>query len=256
MIACSPVSAPLTVGHRLSTIDQEEPAYECAYREAIGSLLCLATNTRPDILHSVTLLAKFCEKPRKQHWEAILRVMRCIKGTLGFGLTFKRHQNLYIEAFTDADWASDVENRKSVSGTLIFVAGGPVIFRSCQQSLVALSTTEAEFIAAAETIKELIWVKTLLTELNIAYEGATLKCDSQTAIRLIKNPEFHRRTKHIDIKYHFIRDHFSRQEYKLLHVSSENQLADFLTKALPRDKHAELVNNSGVKEIGSYWSSQ
>lgn len=246
MSDCSPVSSPLMTSHKLTHLDNKEPPAICNYREAIGALLYLATNSRPDILHAITLLARFCEHPKEKHWIAIKRVMRYLRGTLDYGLTFQRGNKLNIVAYTDADWAGDNATRKSVSGAIIFLAGGPIIFRSIQQSLTALSTTEAEFIASTEAVKELAWTRTLLNELNIPFERAVLRCDSETAIRLIKNPELHRRTKHVDIKFHFIRDWYSRGMFELEHVPGGVQLADYLTKALPRERHGDLIRMSNI----------
>lgn len=242
---CKSVSAPLLAKHNLTEVE-DQPLYDCPYREAIGALLYLATNSRPDILHSVTMLARFCDKPQKKHWLAIQRAMRYLQGTIKYGLTYTKSSAIELIAYSDADWGSDVKVRKSISGTLILVSGGPVIFRSSQQTLVSQSTTESEFIAAAETVKELKWLQMFLQELHVSCSRSVLKSDSQTAIRLIKNPEFHRRTKHIDIKYHFIRDWFHKKAFELKYVPTDEQLADYLTKPLPSDKHLKLVMLSNI----------
>ena len=127
--------------------------------------------------------------------------MRHLKGALDYGIGFVRSKVLELVAYTDADWASDAATRNAVSGSLVMVSNGPVIFRSSQQSLASLSTTEAEFMAA--TVKEIVWANALLEEMRAVLERVVLRCDSRTAIRLIKNPEFHRRTKRIDIKYNW-----------------------------------------------------
>lgn len=237
--------------HNLAELTDEED-YDCPYREAIGSLLYLATNTRPDILHAVTLLAKFCNHPREKHWNAIERVLRYISGTTGKGLLYTKQDHLSIEAFTDADWASDATTRKSITGTLIKLAGGPVIFRSNQQGLVSQSTTEAEFIAAAETVRDLVWLEFLLRDLGISHNPPMLKCDPQTAIKSINNPEFPRRTKHIDVKYHFIRDHSNKKGFELKYVQSADQIADYLTK----EQFNKLLTLSNIVTIADYVCSE
>lgn len=242
---CKSVSAPLLAKHNLTEVE-DQPLYDCPYREAIGALLYLATNSRPDILHAVTMLARFSDKPQKKHWFAIQRVMRYLQGTIKYGLSYAKGSAIELIAYSDADWGSDVKVRKSISGTLILVSGGPVIFRSSQQTLVSQSTTESEFIAAADTVKELKWLQMLFEELNMSCFRSVLRSDSQTAIRLIKNPEFHRRTKHIDIKYHFIRDWFNKRAFELEYVPTDEQLADYLTKTLPSDKHFQLVMLSNI----------
>lgn len=242
----SPVTTPLMTGHKLTEPDNNDTSVECQYREAIGSLLYLAANSRPDLLHAVTMLAKFCSDPKEKHWQAIKRVMRYIKGSMSKGIQFEKQSRLPIDVYTDADHASDVGNRKSITGTIILMSKGPVIFRSTQQSLVAASTTEAEFIAAAEAVRDLIWLKQFLKELGVEHEKMILKCDSTTAIRLIKNPEFPRRTKHIDIKFHFIRDYMNQGSFELKHVSSEEQVADYLTKAIGREQFKRLIELSNL----------
>ena len=163
------------------------------------------------------------------------------------GLLFQKDRALKIDVFSDADWGSDAQTRKSITGPLIRMAQGPIIFRSNQQGLVAMSTTEAEFVAAAESIWDLIWLQSLL---KIEADRPELKCDSQTAIRLIQNPEFPRRTKHIDIKYQFIRDHLSK-DFTPTYIPTEEQVADFLTKAVPRDQFANLVAQANIKRLNS-----
>lgn len=244
---CKSVSAPLLAKHNLTEVE-DLPLHDCPYREAIGALLYLATNSRPDILHAVTLLARYSDKPQKKHWLATQRVMRYLQGTIKYGLTYTKSSAIELAAYSDADWGSDVKVRKSISGTLILISEGPVIFRSSQQTLVSQSTTESEFIAAADTVKELKWLQMFLQELDVPICRCVLKSDSQTAIRLIKNPEFHRRTKHIDIKYHFIRDWFHKRLFELEYVPTEQQLADYLTKSLPSDKHLQLAMMSNIGE--------
>lgn len=241
-----PVSAPLETSHKLTEVDPNEEDYKCPYREAIGALNFLATKTRPDILHAVTLLAKFCEHPKQKHWAAIKRVMRYIQGTLEIGLMYTKSEELEVTAYSDADFAADLQNRRSITGCIVFISNGPVIFRSIQQSIVALSTTQAEFIAASDTVKEVLWLKSIMSELQIRYSKPKLRSDSQTAINLIKNPAFHKRTKHIDIKYQFIKQCYHENQFKLEFVPTEEQLADYLTKALPRDKHRELIQKCNM----------
>lgn len=134
----------------------------------------------------------------------------------------------------------------SITGSLLFIDKSPVIFRSCSQSKVAQSTTESEFVAAADTAKELLWLQSLLGELEIVIQESKLKSDSQTAINAIKNSDFSRRTKHIDIRYHFIRQLHSEKVFDLEYVNTNLQLADYLTKALPRNQHERLIRLSNI----------
>lgn len=151
--------------------------------------------------------------------------------------------------FSDADLAGDPDDRKSTSGLTIIVSGAPVIYASRKQTVVAQSTAEAEFLAANEATKELIWLTNLLRELNIEYEQPTLFVDNKSAIKIIKNNEIHRRSKHIEIKFHYIRSKYKEGAFNIAHVDSENQLADVLTKGLTGPRLESLTRKSGCSNI-------
>ncbi|CAH1378384.1 unnamed protein product [Tenebrio molitor] len=164
------------------------------------------------------------ENPRKIHWKAAKRIVKYLKGTINHGLYFPVKQEGHVYAFSDADYAGDVTSRKSTTGIVVKLGTAIIAWKSTRQKIVALSTTEAEYVAACQTVKELIWLKLLLSELAI-FENfkATLHVDNESAIKLIKNPEFHQRSKHIDVRYHFIRDKYTMGEFNLVHVSSKQQ---------------------------------
>lgn len=204
------------------------------YREIIGSILYCANTCRLDIAFAVNVLAPFCQAPKQKHWEAAKRILRYLKGTQDLGIVIKSASSFVLDCFSDADWAGDTSTRKSTSGTLICLNDTPIIFKSQRQNLIALSTTEAEYVAAGQTIKELLWVRSLLQELKLEPLNINLWVDNQSAIRLIKNPEFHPRTKHMDIKLHFIRDHYKKKEFEVEYIPTASQKADILTKPRPR----------------------
>jgi len=241
MESCSPVSSPLADTKELFEHADEEDV-QAPYRAAIGSLLYVAVATRPDILFATTLLARFCEHPKRVHWAAVKRVMRYLKGT-DYSLTYKQQAYpLSIDAYSDADWAGDVQTRRSTTGVLISTGGGSaIIFASRQQNAVALSSTEAEFVAACEASKELTWLLMFLTELGVEYSQPTLHIDNRSAIALIKNHDVKRRSKHIDIKYHLVRQKYREGLFALEHVETDNQAADLLTKALSGEKLKALL---------------
>jgi len=248
---CTIVSTPLATNHNINEpADEDEPCNN-PYRAAIGSLLFLASNTRPDLMHSIALLSKFNNKPKSRHWDAVQRVLRYLRGSIHKGILYEYKPTMTIEVYTDADWAADATNRKSITGTLITLAGGPVIFRSNQQSLVSLSTTEAEYIAAAETVRDLVWIKSLLNDLGVSFDTPRVLCDSKSAIGLIRNQEFSRRTKHIDTKYHFISDHYNKKCFKLEYIETDRQLADYFTKAIPREQFDKLITKSNILSLES-----
>ena len=145
-----------------------------------------------------------------------------------------------MKGFTDADYAGCVESRKSRSGFVFLLNGGPVSWSSQRQSVVALSTTEAEYIALSHGTKEAIWLRRILNDLNIKCESVPISIDNQSAIKLANNSEYHKRSKHIDIRFHFIRDVVSKREIEIKYVMSKNQLADLLTKPLPKQQFSHL----------------
>jgi ATP-binding cassette subfamily B (MDR/TAP) protein 1 len=157
--------------------------------------------TRPDIAHAVGVVSRFLSNPRKQHWEAVKWILRYLRGTSNLCLSFG-NGGLVLEGYTDADMAGDLDHRKSTSGYVFTFAGGAVSWQSKLQKCVALSTIEAEYIAATEAGKELLWLVRFLLELGMQQEDAIVFCDSQSAIDLSKNAAYHSRTKHIDVRFH------------------------------------------------------
>ena len=166
--------------------------------------------TGPDIAFAVGQVAQFCQNPKKAHWNAVKRIMAYLRGTYNYGIVYRgdtgTNESNRMIIYSDADYAGNVDNMRSISGYLLVLNGGPVSWASRKQQRVSLSTTEAEFVAMCESTKELIWMRRLLASVGCEQTGpSTLYCDNQGAIKLVHNPEFHRRTKHIDVKYHFIR---------------------------------------------------
>jgi hypothetical protein len=207
------------------------------YRSAIGALLYLAVATRPDIACIVNLLAQFCTCFTTTHVTAVKHVIRYVKGTLSKGLYFKRvvggskSKGVSISAVCDSDWGTDVNSRKSRTGYVIYIGGAPISWRSTTQRSVALSSCEAEFYALADVVKELLWLKQFLTELGVPIDGPiVVGIDNQAAIALAQNPVSHQRTKHIDIRYFFLREHIEAGTIKLQYVNTKDNVADLLTK--------------------------
>ena len=213
------------------------------YKEAIGSLMFLATVTRPDIAFSVGVLSRYADNPSKIHWNAIKRIIKYVKGTTEYGLIYKNNNDCsQILTFSHADYASDHTTRKSVSGFIVKLGDSLVSWGSKKQSTIALSTTESEFIAARTATQEMIWTERLIKDLCNNCKIPVLYVDNQSAIQLIKNLRYHCRTKHIDIKYKFIRENYNNGLFMLEYVNSTNQQADILTKALPVKSFEYLRN--------------
>lgn len=225
---------------------EEEPETFFPYREAVGSLLYAAMVSRPDIAFPVCNVAKFCERPGSIHVTAVKRIMRYLKGSPDKKLTFG-HGSLNLTSYCDADWAGCLDTRKSIAGKVHILNGGAVSWASRKLQTVALSTTEAEYMALTDATKDIIWLRQLLGSIGLHQKyPSCLFSDNKGALDLAQSTEcFHSRSKHIDIRYHFIKDVIEKGIIKLQFVPTENQPADFLTKNLvgPKLHHCcELLN--------------
>jgi len=218
------------------------------YRAAVGSLMYLAIATRPDIAFAVSTVAQFSQDPGPEHWEAVKRIYRYLLGTKRLALTFRAGKQ-GLEGFTDADGASQ-EHRHAISGYAYILDGGAVSWASKKQELVTLSTTEAEYVAATHAAKEGVWLCRLVEEVFRPLAHPTpLHSDSQSAIALTKDGSYHARTKHIDIRYHFIRFVVDNGSLRLLYCPTEDMVANTLTKALPSVKVKRFAASLGLCSI-------
>ena len=227
-------------------VDQE------LYQSAVGKLLYLSTRTRPDIAFAVSTVAKFTSNPTEQHWKAVKHILRYIAGTVNFGLMFTRSGSADCIGFSDADWAGDIDDRKSTSGYLFQVGGASISWKSKKQSCVALSTAEAEYMSLTLAAQEAIWLNRLLAELQFQKEPskpALIYEDNQSAICMAKNPQFHGRSKHIAIKYHFIRDETKKGTIDVQYCRTDDMIADILTKGLYAERFEKLRDMAGVKDL-------
>jgi hypothetical protein len=239
------VHTPMDTGAVLS-VDQSpmastelEGMKNVPYQRAIGSLMYAATSTRPDITFSVSILSQFMRNPARIHWEATKHVIRYLKATKNLGLTLSTSTNS-LEAYIDADWASQ-PHRHSISGYVVLLHGSPIAWSARKQSLIALSTAEAEYIALTSAAREVLYLQLLIGELYEPVKTPILiHCDNQGAIALASNNKFHGRTKHIDIRYHFIRTLIRNEDFILQYTPTDENLADIFTKALPRPRLEKL----------------
>ena len=248
-----PLSVPADLHSPLSLLSSEDssPATNFPYQTIVGSLQFACIGTRPDISYAVSVAAKYCANPSSAHCNALHRILKYLAGTLDLGISFSGNDHpLSLTAYSDTDYAMDLDDRKSRSGYILFANHGPVLWASRKQASCASSTTEAEYLAASSTTKEIIWHRRLLTSLGKAPTSPTpLYTDNQSALRLIKNPEFHRRTKHIDVQYHVIREAFLANLLLPSFVSTHDQLADIFTKALPKETFHRLRHQLGMCSI-------
>ncbi|WVZ77228.1 hypothetical protein U9M48_025117 [Paspalum notatum var. saurae] len=205
----------------------------------IGSLLYL-TATRPDIQFAVFLCARYQASPRTPHRQAVKRIFRYLKFTPELGLWYSSGSSLSLRGFSDADHAGCRIDRKSTFGTCQLLGTSLVSWSSRKQASVALSTTEAEY---------LLWMKATLSDFGPRFGIIPLLVDSTSAISVAKNPVLHSITKHIDVRFHFLRDHYEKGDIDLIHVVSANQLADFFTKPLEFDPFTRLKGELGVLQV-------
>ena len=217
------------------------------YREAIGSLLFAARVTRPDIEYSVNYASQFLGAYGREHWEAVKRIVRYLSGTRGTGIVFEcRNGPLGAIGFTDADYAGCVETRRSRSGFVFLLSGARISWSSQRQSVVSLSTAESEYITLAHGAREALWLQRMLNDLGVECDGMPIFVDNQSAIRMAGNSEFHRRSKHIDVRYNFVRDLVRKRVIAVQYVRSEQQLADIFTKPLPGPWFCLMRESMGV----------
>ncbi|KAI3772362.1 hypothetical protein L6452_03547 [Arctium lappa] len=226
------------------------PVDPTLFRSIIGGLRYL-THTRPDIAYAVEVVSRFMEKPTVKHMQAVKRILRYVRGTIDYGLVYtKYHKGDAITGYSDSNHARDVEDRRSTGGMAFYLEENLITWGSKKQQCVALSSCEAEFMAATTATCQGIWVSRLIHEITRKkVDPVTLYLDNKSTIDLIKNPVFHGRSKHIDLRYHFIRECVERGDVVVKHVCSKEQRADILTKPLPRIKFIEMRKLLGVKSI-------
>ena len=251
---CKPVATPIAQGTKLlKATDDEELFDDTLYKSAVGMLLYLSGWTRPDITFAVSSVARFCSKPTKQHWVAVKRILRYLKGTVNHGLMYsKQDDNKTMLGYSVSDWAGDLNDRKSTSDYLLMMSEAPVSWKSKKQTCVALSTAEAEYVALATTTQEITWLRQLLKDLhNEQTEPTLIHEDNQSAICIAQNPQYHSKAKHIDIKYHFIREKVIDSTIELCYCPTNNMLADMMTKGLTHNKFSRLRELTGIKDMSA-----
>lgn len=247
---CKPVSTPMDQGQRLSTAGSPKTEQErnqmasVPYRSLIGSLLYLAMCTRPDIAFTVIKLSQFCTNPGILHWTAAKRLLRYLKGTLTKKLMFTE-ENDFLIAYSDADWASDTDDRRSYSGSMIFLSNAPILWQSVKQRSVAQSTMESEYVALSQTVKDVCWARALLSELQLSElfcSPTVVFCDSKSAIDFSNSKVENTRSRHIDIRYHYTREKINEGVVCAKFVPTEDNVADICTKGLTKSAHERCMN--------------
>ncbi|RYC77798.1 hypothetical protein BFJ63_vAg19328, partial [Fusarium oxysporum f. sp. narcissi] len=247
-----PVTTPLSTS-KFQPVPDEYKASETTklwYAKAIGSLMYAMLGTRPDIAFAVSLCSRYLGNPTNEHVQAVKRIMRYLRGTIDLELVFSGPLRPLV-GYTDSDWAGDHDTRRSTAGYVFNVDTGAISWSSKRQPTVALSSCEAEYMGQTQCTKEAIWLRGLLRELLAQYKHGDLQTtilygDNQGAIAMAKTPQFHARTKHIDLQWHYVRDRVSDGDVELQYVPTEQQIADGLTKPLPKDRFIVFRNALGL----------
>ncbi|KAK7863601.1 hypothetical protein R5R35_013473 [Gryllus longicercus] len=247
----APVGTPADPHVRLKKPDYDDHSEDSyPYREAVGSLMFAAIVTRPDIMFATNQISRYTSNNDQTHWNAGKRILKYLKGTINFGIEYRRNSEmLVVTGHSDSDFGNDLDTRRSMSGYVFLLSNGAVTWSSQIQKAVTLSTTEAEYVAASEATKEVTWIRQFLDDIGEPVQEPTnLKMDNQGALCLVKNPVFHKRTKHVDIKYHYIREKLEEGTISVSFVPSDLELADVFTKPTPRDHFHELIFNLGMRK--------
>jgi hypothetical protein len=253
MIDCKPSRTPQEVGLQLSnsmspkTDSEKNEMLLVPYKEAVGSLIYAMLGTRPDIAQSCSEVSRYMSNPGLMHWTAVKRILRYLKGTVNTGLVFSG-SNTTLFGYTDSDWRRSIDDRRSTSGYIFMTNNCAISWKSKKQTTVALSTMEAEYIAISDAVKEVLWLNKLKKEISHDSKSViSLFVDNQSCLNFAKNPGQHSRAKHIDIRYNFVKEAVQSKEVDLRYCSTENNIADALTKPLTKERFEKHCNAMGMK---------
>ena len=254
MDQAKPVSTPLGIHFKLRAATEKEYQEQfdrmkiVPYSNTVGSIMYSMIGTRPDLAYPVGVISHYMSRPLKDHWQAAKWVLRYMKGTEKKKLCFRKNKDFLLRGYCDSDYGGDYDNRRSITGYVFTIGGNTISWKSRQQKVVAISTTEAEYMALTDAVKEALWLRGFSEELGFAQESVEVNCDSESAIALAKNSVHHERTKHIDIRLHFIRDIINAGLVKVVKIASECNPADIFTKVLPVEKFEGALHMLRVTE--------
>lgn len=245
MDGCNNIATPLPMNPPLS-VNGTPLDNPTAYRALLGSLQYLSL-TRPDISFAVNKLAQYMQRPTTSHWQSLHRLLRYLSGTINMGLIIHAHSPQSLHAYSDADWARDKDDYISTTAYIVYLGRNAISWASRKQKTRARSSTEAEYRAVAATTAEILWLQNLLTELgHTSPHKPTIYCDNAGATYVCANPVFHSRMKHLALDYHFVRENVQKGHLRVVYISTKDQLADPLTKPLPRAQYQTLINKIGL----------
>lgn len=245
---CNGISTPKECGLKLTRVDSNTTLTRQPYRELIGCLMYAATTSRPDLCATVSYFSQFQAGATDEHWAHLKRALRYVKSTLDLKLTYlKGNKGTVLTGYADADWGSDIVDRKSISGHVFMVFGNTISWSTRKQTAVALSSMEAEYVALSSAAREAIWLRGLVTELGEDVSKPTIIYeDNQRCIITASSGKESHKLKHVDIRYHYLRDLIERGDIKLNYIGTKEQLADIMTKALSTVTHVEIRRKLGL----------
>nr|GEY34160.1 retrovirus-related Pol polyprotein from transposon TNT 1-94 [Tanacetum cinerariifolium] len=248
MDSCDPVDTPMVDRLKLDEDPLGIPVDQTRFRSMVGSLMYL-TASRPDVIFAVCMCARYQASPTKKHLEALKRVFRYLRGTINWGLWYPKDTVMALTAYADADHVGFQDTRRSTSGSAQFLGDKLVSWLSKKQKSTAISTTEAEYIAMSRCCAYILWMRSQLTDYIFVFNKIPLYCDNRSAIALCCNNVQHSRSKHINIRHHFIREQVEKGVVELYFVTTDYQLADIFTKVLPRERFEFLLPCLGMKSM-------
>ncbi|KAG7552201.1 GAG-pre-integrase domain [Arabidopsis thaliana x Arabidopsis arenosa] len=249
MCSSKPAKTPMSTSQKLSKDKSGEKVDEKVYRGMIGSLLYL-TASRPDLCLSVGLCARYQANPKASHLAAVKRIIKYVKGTVNFGLSYTKDTSQVLVGYCDADWAGSIDDRRSTTGGCFFLGNNLISWHSKKQNCVSLSSAESEYIALGSCCTQLLWMRQMGCDYGMTFPDPLLdKCDNKSAIDISKNPVQHSKTKHIEIRHHFVRELVEEKQVIIEHVPTELQLADIFTKPLDYNTFSNLQKSLGVGEL-------
>ena len=236
----------MVTDHKLKNNDETKSVFQTKYRSMVGRLQYL-NHTRLDISNDVGVMARYQTSPKETHLATMKRILRYLKGIIDYGLWYDRNDSFELHAYTDVDWAGNIYDKKSTSGGAFFLGKKLVSWLSKKQDCIAQSTAESEYVAATINCTQIVWMKQMLTDIGITFnEPVVIHCDNTSTINMSKNMVMHSKTKHISIKYHFLRDKVEKKEIKLEYINTKEKIADIFTKPLLKDTFEYLRGMLGV----------
>jgi hypothetical protein len=232
---CKPVISPMQTSCKLSKDDDSKSTDQRLYKSMIGSLLYVTTS-RPDVMQSVEQVALFQAAPKESQVLAVNMIFKYLRGTKEFGLLYPKGKDISLISYTDADWAGCIDDRRSTSGAEFYLGECLVSWLRKKQSSISLSTAQVDYIVATPCCTQILWMKQTMTDIQVEYdETIPIYCDNTSSISISKNLLMHSKTKHIPIKYHFLREPFAENNIRVEYVGTKEQVADIFTKLLPQE---------------------